>query len=74
MPLVGGTLAVACAGAVGYTERLLTVERDRAQIRSTFGHMVSPQVMEHVLRSLLGVQSFKGKAERLEIYEVKREG
>ena len=51
LPLVGGTLAATLGGSVGYTERLLTVERDRAQIRSTFGHMVSPQVMEHVLNS-----------------------
>ncbi|MCA9792334.1 MAG: adenylate/guanylate cyclase domain-containing protein [Candidatus Eremiobacteraeota bacterium] len=33
----------------GYTERLLTVERERAQIRSTFARMVSTKVMEHVL-------------------------
>ncbi len=42
---VGGSL-------LGYVERLTTVERDRAVVRSTFARMVSPQVMRHVLKEM----------------------
>jgi class 3 adenylate cyclase len=45
-------LAFAGGCALGYLERLVTVERDRAQVRSTFARMVSPQVMRHVLRDM----------------------
>lgn len=42
-------ISFVAAGFLGYLQRLLTVERDRAKVRSTFARMVSPQVMNHVL-------------------------
>lgn len=51
LPLVSSFLALLLGGSIGYLERLRTVERDRSLIRSVFGKMVSPQVMEHVLDS-----------------------
>ena len=52
LPTVFSLLALAVGGALGHIERLLTVERDRARVRSTFGRMVSPQVMRHVLNNM----------------------
>ncbi len=52
LPTVFSLLALAVGGAIGHIERLLTVERDRARVRSTFGRMVSPQVMNHVLKNM----------------------
>ena len=52
LPTMFSLLALAFGAAVGYVERLLTVERDRARVRSTFARMVSPQVMRHVLKNM----------------------
>lgn len=51
LPCITAWLAFLAGGLMGYTERLFTVERDRARVRSTFARMVSPQVMRHVLNS-----------------------
>lgn len=48
-PVIFPLIAVAVGCGLGYLERLLTIERDRARVRSTFARMVSPQVMNHVL-------------------------
>jgi adenylate cyclase len=52
LPTFFSTLAYAAGSLIGYVERLVTVERDRARVRSTFARMVSPQVMLHVLRDV----------------------
>lgn len=52
LPTVFSLLAWALGGALGYLHRLMTVERDRARVRSTFARMVSPQVMRHVLKNM----------------------
>jgi len=49
LPTVFPLIALSTGGLLGYAERLLTVEKDRARVRSTFARMVSPQVMNHVL-------------------------
>ena len=49
LPAHFSTMALSLGAIFGYLERLLTVERERRRIRSTFGRMVSPQVMKHVL-------------------------
>ena len=51
LPCIFAWLAAMLGSLLGYTERLVTVERDRARVRSTFARMVSPQVMQHVLNS-----------------------
>ncbi len=51
LPCITAWLACLLGSLMGYTERLFTVERDRARVRSTFARMVSPQVMRHVLNS-----------------------
>jgi class 3 adenylate cyclase/CHASE2 domain-containing sensor protein len=52
LPTFFSLLAFAAGSLLGYVERLFTVERDRARVRSTFARMVSPQVMLHVLRDV----------------------
>jgi class 3 adenylate cyclase/CHASE2 domain-containing sensor protein len=52
LPTLFSILAFAVGSLLGYVERLVTVERDRAIVRSTFARMVSPQVMQHVLRDM----------------------
>lgn len=52
LPTIFSLLAFAAGSLLGYVERLVTVERDRARVRSTFARMVSPQVMQHVLRDM----------------------
>jgi class 3 adenylate cyclase len=52
LPTIFSVLALAGGSLIGYVERLFTVERDRARVRSTFARMVSPQVMQHVLRDM----------------------
>lgn len=52
LPTLFSFLAFVCGSLIGYVERLVTVERDRARVRSTFARMVSPQVMLHVLRDM----------------------
>lgn len=49
LPTLFPLVSLVVGGMLGYVERLLTVERDRAKVRSTFARMVSPQVMDHVL-------------------------
>lgn len=56
LPTLFSTLAYALGGMLGYVERLVTVERDRARVRSTFARMVSPQVMQHVLKDPKSLQ------------------
>lgn len=52
LPTFFSLLAFAIGALLGYMERLSTVERDRARVRSTFARMVSPQVMVHVLKEM----------------------
>lgn len=52
LPTLFSLLAFLSGSLIGYVERLVTVERDRARVRSTFARMVSPQVMLHVLRDM----------------------
>lgn len=49
LPTIFPLLSLSLGLVLGYMERHLTVERDRALVRSTFARMVSPQVMHHVL-------------------------
>lgn len=51
LPAHFSTLALTLGALLGYLERLLTVEQERKRIRSTFGRMVSPQVMKYVLNN-----------------------
>lgn len=52
LPTIFPLLSYGSGSLLGYLERLFTVERDRARVRSTFARMVSPQVMDHVLKDL----------------------
>lgn len=52
LPTLFSLIAFLGGSLIGYVERLVTVERDRARVRSTFARMVSPQVMLHVLRDM----------------------
>lgn len=52
LPAVFSLLAFVGGNLLGYVERLVTVERDRARVRATFARMVSPQVMQHVLKNM----------------------
>ncbi len=51
IPGLTAIAAFSLGGINGYLERLVTIERDRAKVRATFSRMVSPQVMDHVLRN-----------------------
>ena len=61
LPAIFSLLAYSCASFLGYLERLLTIERDRARVRSTFARMVSPQVMHHVLKNYHKLKSGERK-------------
>lgn len=50
LPTAATLMAGLLGTGAGYLQRQRTVEADRRQIRSTFGRMVSKQVMEAVLR------------------------
>lgn len=52
LPTFFSLVGFAGGSLIGYVERLVTVERDRARVRSTFARMVSPQVMRHVLKNM----------------------
>lgn len=52
LPVFFSLVAYVGGALLGYVERLTTVERDRAVVRSTFARMVSPQVMRHVLKEM----------------------
>lgn len=54
-------IALVATGVAGYMVRLLTVERDRARVRSTFARMVSPQVMNHVLTNYRSLRNGQRK-------------
>lgn len=56
LPTLCALASLAVGAGTGYIERLLTVERDRARVRSTFARMVSPQVMKHVLSDMESLQ------------------
>lgn len=61
LPTVFSIMAYSAASFLGYLERLLTIERDRARVRSTFARMVSPQVMNHVLKNYRTLKSGQRK-------------
>lgn len=61
LPSVFPTVALVAGTLLGYTERLLTIERDRALVRSTFARMVSPQVMHHVLANYRSLKTGQRK-------------
>ncbi len=56
LPVVSSLASLGAGWVTGYTERLLTIEKERAQLRSTFGRMVSEQVMKHVLDKSFDLQ------------------
>lgn len=62
-PAVFWTFSFGAGYGLGYLQRMLTIERDRAVVRSTFARMVSPQVMEHVLEDM----SMLAKGRRKEV-------
>ncbi len=51
-PAVFWTFSFSAGYGLGYLQRMLTIERDRAVVRSTFARMVSPEVMEYVLEDM----------------------
>lgn len=57
LPTIFAEVSLATGAMLGYLERLLTVEKDRRIVRSTFGRMVSPQVMNHVLANYKSLAS-----------------
>ena len=61
LPTVFPIIAYSAGSFLGYLERLLTVERDRRRVRSTFARMVSPQVMNHVLDNYRSLKSGQRK-------------
>jgi class 3 adenylate cyclase/CHASE2 domain-containing sensor protein len=61
LPAVFPIMAYSSASFLGYLERLLTIERDRRRVRSTFARMVSPQVMNHVLDNYRSLKSGQRK-------------
>lgn len=61
LPTIFTLIAYSAASFMGYLERLLTIERDRARVRSTFARMVSPQVMNHVLKNYRRLKSGERK-------------
>ena len=61
LPTIFTLVAYSAASFLGYLERLLTIERDRARVRSTFARMVSPQVMNHVLKNYRRLKSGERK-------------
>ena len=61
LPTVFPLAALFSSGLFGYLVRLLTVERDRKRVRSTFARMVSPQVMNHVLTNYQALRTGERK-------------
>lgn len=61
LPSIFPTIALVATGVSGYLFRLLTIERDRARVRSTFARMVSPQVMNHVLTNYRSLKNGQRK-------------
>lgn len=64
-PTIFWSLSFGVGGFLGYLQRMLTVERDRAIVRSTFARMVSPQVMEHVLDDISSL--YRGRRKDLTV-------
>jgi adenylate cyclase len=61
LPTIFPFMAYSAASFLGYLERLLTIERDRRRVKSTFARMVSPQVMNHVLDNYRTLKSGQRK-------------